>query len=84
MLIVHTEGEKGSFPEKRILGDAVEQVMGLPLWRLSQRKHLLLRHAGWNGDVTLVKWVKVLVKWWDRTRVTNAFEKKTRFHITYN
>lgn len=33
---VHTEGEKRSFPEKGVPGDAVEQVIGFPLGRLSQ------------------------------------------------
>lgn len=70
--------ETRSFPEKGVPSDAVQQVMGLPLGRLGQQKHLLLRHAGWNGDVTLVKRVKVLVMWWDGTRVTNACGKKDK------
>lgn len=69
------KGSQASFPEKGVAGDAVQQVMRLSLWRFSQWKDLLLRHAGWDGDMTLVKWVKVLVQvlgvWGDRTRVTN-------------
>lgn len=67
------EGGKASFPEKGVAGDAVQQVIRLSFWGLGQCKDLLLRHTGWNGDVTLVKWVKVLV-WWDRTGVTNRFD----------
>lgn len=73
----HWQREKASFPEKGAAGDGVPQVGGLSLRGLSQWEDLLLRHTGWNGNVTLVKWVKALVQvlgmWWDRTRVTNGF-----------
>lgn len=66
------EGAKASFPEKGVAGEAVQQVIRLSFRGLGQCKDLLLRHAGWNGDVTLVKWVQVLVVWWDRARITNG------------
>lgn len=60
---------RGSLLEKGIAGDAVQHVVRFSLWGLGQCKDLLLRHAGWDGDVTLVKRVKVLVIWGNRTRV---------------
>lgn len=63
---------KASFPEKGVASDAVQQVVRLSFRGLGQREDLLLRDAGWNGDVALVKWVQVLLVWRDRARVADG------------
>lgn len=62
---------RGSFLEEGVPGDAVQQVVRLSPGGLSKGKHLLLRHAGGNGDVALLKGRQVLV-WRDRVGITNG------------
>lgn len=63
--------QRASFPEEGAASDAVQQVVRLSSRRLGQRKHLLLRHAGGDGDVALLKGWQVLVRW-DRVGITDG------------
>ena len=52
-------------------GEGVPQVGGLSLG-LGQCEHLLLRHAGWHGNVALVNWMQGLVVGRDIARVAHG------------
>lgn len=81
-LNVHTKKVKGqgvggsqsSFPEKGITCEGVEHVVGLPLGRLGQCKDLLLRHAGGDGDVSLVQRVEALLVLRNAARESGAYK----------
>lgn len=47
-------------------------MVGLLFGRFGQSEDLLLRHAGWNGDVALLKRREVLMVGRSRPRVTNV------------
>lgn len=59
------------FLEKGVAGEGVPQVRWLPLG-FSQCEHLLLRHTGWHGNMSLMDRVQGLLVGRDGTRVANC------------